>query len=68
MDLKGLTINFLGDSITEGKGVLIPENCFADSLFHATIQTNPLSDAWFRQSHGGCLWRTIPIQNPLACR
>ena len=30
MDLKGLTIHFLGDSITEGKGVLIPENCFAD--------------------------------------
>ena len=32
MDLKGLTINFLGDSITEGKGVLIPENRFVDRI------------------------------------
>ena len=32
MELKGLTINFLGDSITEGKGVLIPENRFVDRI------------------------------------
>ena len=32
MELKGLTINFLGDSITEGKGVLIPENRFTDRI------------------------------------
>ena len=32
MDIKGLTINFLGDSITEGKGVLVPENRFVDRI------------------------------------
>lgn len=32
MELQGLTINFLGDSITEGKGVLIPENRFTDRI------------------------------------
>lgn len=32
MDINGLTINFLGDSITEGKGVLVPENRFVDRI------------------------------------
>ena len=32
MELKDITINFLGDSITEGKGVLLPENRFVDRI------------------------------------
>lgn len=32
MDLKGATINFLGDSITEGVGASCPENCFVSVL------------------------------------
>ena len=32
MELKGRTINFLGDSITEGKGVLDPQNRFVDRI------------------------------------
>lgn len=32
MEIKGLTINFLGDSITEGKGVLDPQNRFVDRI------------------------------------
>lgn len=32
MELNGLTINFLGDSITEGKGVELPENRFVDRI------------------------------------
>lgn len=32
MKIKGLTINFLGDSITEGKGVLDPQNRFVDRI------------------------------------
>ncbi len=32
MELKGSTINFLGDSITEGVGASCPENCFVSVL------------------------------------
>ena len=32
MEIKGLTINFLGDSITEGKGVLDPQNRVVDRI------------------------------------
>lgn len=32
MQLKGATINFLGDSITEGVGASCPENCFVSVL------------------------------------
>ena len=35
MELKGLTINFLGDSITEGVGASSP-----DALFHAVLKRN----------------------------
>lgn len=32
MELKGATVNFLGDSITEGVGASCPENCFVSVL------------------------------------
>ena len=32
MELKGLTINFLGDSITEGHGVALPQNRYVDRV------------------------------------
>ncbi|MBR6510137.1 MAG: SGNH/GDSL hydrolase family protein [Clostridia bacterium] len=36
MELKGLKINFLGDSITEGHGASKPENCYVSKIAEKT--------------------------------
>jgi len=61
MDIKGLKVNFLGDSITEGSGVVNKENCYQNRLavLCGLSAVNNYSIGGTRLAH-----QRVPSENP----